>query len=506
MYIDIERRVNLKKIFVVLGLFVVSIVFLLGFIDKSPTKQVRSEADIVYSINNIPSNLVTVGSLSKREQDIICAVSKGLVELDTNEELVPALADSVDIRDNGIEYDFKIRDDVYWSDGTKITPSDIAEFFREVITLEAEEDIEPLLNVFGVIDYRNGNKSFSNGVGITATDTNLILRLNSQDSNFLNELTKPQYRLRKSVILWEEIGNNYTTIPYSGNYSIADINSLNEITLKRNNTADSSLAKTIHMVNDDSEDLALAAFEIGQRDIVLNPPKSQLSRLSKEGKLVSIPSSKSVYLAFNKNNILSIDDRKEIYRLITKALEDYESDNKSLIKLADGSYFRDEEQDLSKLQDRKVMSSLGEEAEIPEVIYLACEESLLNKEMVDYISNWFAENTDITLVGSLLREEITSDISYYDMAILNLNADYNDKSEFYKVISPYISEELAEKVSISNTVEEEKEILTQIEDNLFENYSVLPLIFYNDNIAVNTSIENISLDGNGNLKFEIIKK
>ena len=92
------------------------------------------------------------------------------------------------------------------------------------------------------------------------------------------------------------------------------------------------------------------------------------------------------------------------------------------------------------------------------------------------------------------------------MAILNLNADYNDKSEFYKVISPYISEELAEKVSISNTVEEEKEILTQIEDNLFENYSVLPLIFYNDNIAVNTSIENISLDGNGNLKFEIIKK
>ena len=74
------------------------------------------------------------------------------------------------------------------------------------------------------------------------------------------------------------IGNNYTTIPYSGNYSIADINSLNEITLKRNNTADSSLAKTIHMVNDDSEDLALAAFEIGQRDIVLNPPEKSIEQ------------------------------------------------------------------------------------------------------------------------------------------------------------------------------------------------------------------------------------
>ena len=496
----------MKRIFVVLGLFILSIIFLLGFVDQNPSKQVKSEADIVYSINNIPSNLMTVGSLSKREQDIICAVSKGLVELDTNGELVPALAESVDIRDNGIEYDFKIRDDVYWSDGNKITPSDIVEFFREIINSEEEEDIEALLNIFGVLDYRNGNKSFNSGVGITATDTNLIIRLNSQDSNFLNELTKPQYRLRKSVKLWEQIASNYTTIPYSGNYSIADINSSNEITLKRNNTADSSLAKTIHMIKDDGEDLALAAFEIGERDIVLNPPQSQLSRLSKEGKLVSIPSNKSIYLAFNKNNILSIDDRKEIYRLITKALEDYELNNQSLIKLAEGSYFRDEEQDLSKLQDRKVMSNLGEETEIPEVIYLACEESLLNKEMVDYISNWFADNTDITLVGSLLREEITSDISYYDMAIINLEADYNDTTEFYEILSPYISEELINKVSISKTVEEQKEILTQIEDTLFENYSVLPLIFYNDNIAVNENIENINLDGNGNLKFELRKK
>ena len=496
----------MKRIFVVLGLFILSIIFLLGFVDQNPSKQVKSEADIVYSINNIPSNLMTVGSLSKREQDIICAVSKGLVELDTNGELVPALAESVDIRDNGIEYDFKIRDDVYWSDGNKITPSDIVEFFREIINSEEEEDIEALLNIFGVLDYRNGNKSFNSGVGITATDTNLIIRLNSQDSNFLNELTKPQYRLRKSVILWEQIASNYTTIPYSGNYSIADINSSNEIILKRNNTADSSLAKTIHMIKDDGEDLALAAFEIGERDIVLNPPQSQLSRLSKEGKLVSIPSNKSIYLAFNKNNILSIDDRKEIYRLITKALEDYELNNQSLIKLAEGSYFRDEEQDLSKLQDRKVMSNLGEETEIPEVIYLACEESLLNKEMVDYISNWFADNTDITLVGSLLREEITSDISYYDMAIINLEADYNDTTEFYEILSPYISEELINKVSISKTVEEQKEILTQIEDTLFENYSVLPLIFYNDNIAVNENIENINLDGNGNLKFELRKK
>ena len=154
----------------------------------------------------------------------MCALTKGLVEKNKEGEIVPSLASEVNKSEDGIQYEFKIRDDVYWSDGNKINPSEIVEFFREVVTLEAEDDIEPLLNIFGVSEYRSGNKSFNNGVGITATDTNLIIRLNSQDSNFLNELTKPQYRLRKSVILWEELASNYTTIPYSGNYSIADIN------------------------------------------------------------------------------------------------------------------------------------------------------------------------------------------------------------------------------------------------------------------------------------------
>ena len=203
---------------------------------------------------------------------------------------------------------------------------------------------------------------------------------------------------------------------------------------------------------------------------------------------------------------MTVDDRKEIYRLISEALQEYESNNQASIKLADGSYFRDEDEDLTKLQARKVMSnSVGEETEIPDVIYIACEENVLNKEIIDYLSNWFADNTDITLVGTLLRGDDISNISYYDMALVNLDANYDEKDEFYKAVSPYISEELMDKVSVSNTTEEEKEIVSQIEDTLYNNYLVLPLIFYNDSIAVNNSIENIKLDGNGNLKFEMTK-
>ena len=42
---------------------------------------------------------------------------------------------------------------------------------------------------------------------------NIKIRLNSKDDGFIEELTKPQYRLRKDVLFWEDITSNYKKIP-----------------------------------------------------------------------------------------------------------------------------------------------------------------------------------------------------------------------------------------------------------------------------------------------------
>ena len=509
MYIDIERRVNLKKIFVVLGLFVVSIVFLLGFIDKSPTKQVRSEADIVYSINNIPSNFVTVGSLSKREQDIICAVSKGLVELDTNGELVPALADSVDIRDNGIEYDFKIRDDVYWSDGSKITSNDIVEFFREVIT--EEKELSALLNVYGVKDYINGNNSFSKTVAISSIDDNSVkIRLNSKDDGFLIELTKPQYRVRKELLFWEDIFKNYGTIIYSGDYYISLINE-KEIILNRNDSANGELVKKIYLIKDENEDLALASFEIGVRDIVMNPPANQLQRLKDSGKLIESPSDEALYLAFNSNNNnFSNDVKNEIYRLINIAIDEYQNKNNLLVELAECRYFREGNIDLTKLQSRNVMVNLKNDIEMPSKIVLVAKETLKNKDVINYLATWFKNNTNITLVYNLLNDEdmdLISEKNYYDIALINVYAKLDENEQLLNTMSSFLPKAEIEMINNSNSKAEKEELFAQIEEELFNNYRILPLLFYNNTIAVNnknTSINDI-LDGNGNLNFNNLK-
>ena len=289
----------MKKIILTISISIVTIVILLSFIDRTSQQTSSNTADIVYSINSIPTNLKSIGDLDKRQQDIVCATSKGLVELDSEGNIQPSLAESYEVNDDGLEYVFKIRDDVYWSDGNKITPEDIVSFFREVIT--EDNEISALLNVFGVKDYLESDKSFSETVAITFDESSIKIRLNSRDDGFIEELTKPQYRLRKDVLFWEDIALNYKNIPYSGDYYIDSINE-SEIILKRSSKASTELAQTIYLVKDESEDLALAAFEIGDRDIVINPPKSQLERLKKEGKLIESPSNEALYLAFNVNN------------------------------------------------------------------------------------------------------------------------------------------------------------------------------------------------------------
>lgn len=497
----------MKKIIILSLVTFMTVVFLVGFIDVVNQDAPKNKDVFTYSVLEVPTNLIEVGSLNERIQDIVCATSRGLVQLESDGKINTSLSDSLEINDAGLEYIFKIRDDIYWSDGNKITPEDIVAFFREIIT--EDNEISALLNVFGVKEYINSNKTFSETVAITNTDNSIKIRLNSRDDNFIEELTKPQYKLRKDVLFWENIAYNYKDIPYSGDYCIDNINE-NEIILKRNNKASVDLAQTIHLVKDDTEDLALAAFEIGNRDIVMNPPKSQLERLKNDGKLVESPSNEAMYLAFNINNEnFSNDVKNEIYRLVNKAIEEYQNKNSILVELAECSYFREDKEDLNKLQSRNVMVNMKKDITIPSKVVLVAKESLENKDVTSYLVNWFKNNTDITLVTNLLSEEdmnLISEKNYYDIALINVYAKLDNDEELLNTISSFVPKSIREMIANSNSKAEKEELFAEIEEDIFNNYRILPLLFYNNTIAINNKIESNILDGNGNIDFKSIKK
>lgn len=499
----------MKKLIITLISSALVVSFLIGFIDVSTPKTENNNDEVIYSISHIPTDFKAVGSLDKRAQDIVTATSRGLVELNENNEIKPALADSVEVRDDGLEYDFKIRNDIFWSDGTRIKPRDIATFFREILTEENEDNISALLNVYGAQRFRSGEGSFTEDVGISFSEENMVFRLNSKDDKFIEELTTPQYRVRKNVLLWENIKKNYGNLVYSGYYSIEDM-TMAELRLKGNSNASSNIVNKIKIIPDEGEEVAMASFEVGGRDIVVNPPKSQLSRLSSEGRVINLKSNRAMYLAFNpKDDTLQLEGRRETYKLINKAFEEYQLKNSMYVELAEGSYFREDKEDLVKLQARKVMSTEIREWVKPKVLHMIAEESSENKEICDYLASWFESNTDISLVYDLItKEQLNSinEMNYYDFAIINGELTLSSEASIYNKLVNFIDNNNKEKLLLAKTEGERQESFLNIEEELFNNYSLLPLVFYNDNIAINKKIKNLILDGNGNINFSKIQK
>lgn len=499
----------MKKYFLPIAIILVIIAFFLGFIDidKTSTSNSESEQTISYGIDKISEELKSVTNLSKRDEDIICAVSRGLVSKDSNNKILPSLSSEVAESKDGIQYEFKIRDDIFWSDGSKILPNDIVIFFKELLKEEDSENIEALLDIYGAKEFKEGKVTFETGVAIKGTDNSVIIRLNKKNDNLLSELSKPQYRLRKYLIMWENMKNNYDKLVYSGDYKIDYIDN-NNIKLKRNDKTTESVIKSINIIKDDSAELSMASFEVKQRDIVIDPPESELNKLSSEGKLITIPKINSTYLSINNNeNSIPIQGRREIYKDVCKAIEDYQSSNNKEFELSEGSYFREDKNDLTKLQARKVNINKEGEWTKPSILTLLCKDNNENRTLCRSIEKWFKDNSDIAIRYSLVKEDEFNDQELqkrYDMVLINNNANKLDKENFYLNFKEYFTE-YQKKIFENLNSENSSNIYSQLEENMFEDYNLLPLVFYNENIALSEKMSTLEFDGNGNVNFDTIK-
>lgn len=145
----------IKKVLLLILIILFFILFIFAIVEKDNTYKEKEVNKITYSINSIPDNFQSELNLTKRQQDIVCAISKGLVSRNSKGDIVPELAESYSVSEDGIEYVFKIKKDVKWSNGNIITTKDICDFFKALIKSSNEEDISALMNVYGVKDYKN---------------------------------------------------------------------------------------------------------------------------------------------------------------------------------------------------------------------------------------------------------------------------------------------------------------------------------------------------------------
>ncbi|MBP6880459.1 hypothetical protein KBC31_02410 [Candidatus Saccharibacteria bacterium] len=101
-------------------------------------------------------------------------IFNGLLQYDKVGRLVPEIASSVRLNDDGTEYTIKLRDDVYWHDGKMLTAQDVVYTFTQV----ADENVDSPL--------------FSSWKGVTSKaidDTTVVFTLPNSFPPFIYSLT-----------------------------------------------------------------------------------------------------------------------------------------------------------------------------------------------------------------------------------------------------------------------------------------------------------------------------
>ena len=111
------------------------------------------------------------------------------VQEDGSTEIVPSLAVDYNVTNEGLTYNFVLREGVQFSNGSALTASDMQYTFERLLTAGGVNDDIPL-EVKGAEALKNGEADSLEGF-VVEDDTHFSITLNTANAGFLAELTGP---------------------------------------------------------------------------------------------------------------------------------------------------------------------------------------------------------------------------------------------------------------------------------------------------------------------------
>jgi oligopeptide transport system substrate-binding protein len=312
----------MKKILA--SLTCISLLFFSGCVAEKNAVINEVRPYIVYSSDKIPADLMVLDRRSEEELEFINAIFEGLVSMDEDGDVEPALAEDWEISEDKLEYRFLIRDDARWSDGSEITAQDFVSFFATVLSKKNNNMFYYQLNcIYGVDDYYY-NRIKANGLGIKAEDDKtLVIRLNYPYEDLLKVLAMPIYTLRNDINKLNNWKMNYDRIKYSGAFAIKNIDKDNNIILEKNDyywDRDEVADSKFLIKEKNSKESALAEYETSKVDMVANPPISEVSRLMESENTIVVKTLNKIGISFNFSE-KSIGSDKNFRKAISQVID-----------------------------------------------------------------------------------------------------------------------------------------------------------------------------------------
>lgn len=148
--------------------------------------------------------------------EVIADYTDGLMQMDADGQAVNALAESVDVSEDGLTYTFHIRKDAHWSNGDPVTAADFVFAWQRAVDPEVASEYSYMLSDIGQIvnaqDIIDGTKDKSE-LGVNAVDDKTLeVKLNVSVSYFLSLMYFPTF-YPVNQKFFESCADTYATSP-----------------------------------------------------------------------------------------------------------------------------------------------------------------------------------------------------------------------------------------------------------------------------------------------------
>ncbi len=152
----------------------------------------NNKSNIIYETTAIISNIDPQFATNETELQIVYNIFEGLTKYNKSGELELGVAESYSVSKDGLTYNFKIKDNVKWSDGRPLIADDFVFSFKKAVNPEtASPYAATLLPIKNASKILSGKKAVDE-IGVVAiSDSQLQIELDYASEEFLDLLTTP---------------------------------------------------------------------------------------------------------------------------------------------------------------------------------------------------------------------------------------------------------------------------------------------------------------------------
>lgn len=512
--------------------------------ENTGEEQQADEQVLSVNIKTEPPSLHPGTSTDTTSSAVLDQVFEGLTRVNQQGEPELAIAEDIEMSDDGLTYTFKIREDANWTNGDPVTAGDFEYAWKWVLDPNnADTDYAyQLYSIKGAEDAKENGGSLDD-VGITVEDDKtLIVELEAPTDYFL-ELTAfhTYYPVNKNVVegndKWAlDMSDDYVS---NGPFKLVSWDHKDKIVIEKNETywdADTVKLETITMHMIDDEATALQMYENGDLDWVGSPidevPLAAIPTMKDSGEL-HISDRAGVYYytlnhddeLFSNENIrkafaLSID-RQGIVENVTKG------EQKPAMALVPPSmfpenetgYFQDNDIEKAKEHLAQGLEELGLDA-LP-TVKLSYNTDEGHAAIAQAVQDMWKKNLEVDV--ELNNEEWNVYLDSlgegnYQMGRIGWIADFNDAINFLEIFETvggnnYTNWEdedfqsLLKQARTELDPDKRQEILREAEELYMDQMPIAPIYFYTHVYAHKDYVKGIQVApvGSFNLKWGYIE-